>query len=204
MEVHTLDAFFEILKAILFGIVEGITEWLPISSTGHMILLDEFVHLKVSPEFYEMFQVVIQLGAILAVVLLFFKKTRKTGLMMGIALATGLLLINGCMKPLVGRIRPFDVQTAVTLLIEKPHDFSFPSGHTLACFEATTVLLARHKKLGIPALVVSVLIAFSRMYLYVHYLTDVLAGIVFGVLIGLFAMWLVNTVHRQIQKKRGI
>ena len=67
-------AFFEILKAILFGIVEGITEWLPVSSTGHMILLDEFVHLKVSPEFYEMFQVVIQLGAILAVILLFFHK----------------------------------------------------------------------------------------------------------------------------------
>ena len=65
---------FEILKAILFGIVEGVTEWLPVSSTGHMILLDEFVHLKVSPEFYEMFQVVIQLGAILAVILLFFHK----------------------------------------------------------------------------------------------------------------------------------
>ena len=65
---------FEILKAILFGIVEGITEWLPVSSTGHMILLDEFVKLKVSPEFYEMFQVVIQLGAILAVILLFFNK----------------------------------------------------------------------------------------------------------------------------------
>lgn len=64
----------EILKAILFGIVEGITEWLPVSSTGHMILLDELVKLKVSPEFYEMFQVVIQLGAILAVILLFFKK----------------------------------------------------------------------------------------------------------------------------------
>ena len=69
-----MDAFFEILKAILFGIVEGITEWLPVSSTGHMILLDEFIHLKVSPEFYEMFQVVIQLGAILAVILLFFHK----------------------------------------------------------------------------------------------------------------------------------
>jgi len=62
----------EILKAILFGIVEGITEWLPISSTGHMILLDEFIKLDVSPEFYSMFQVVIQLGAILAVVLLFW------------------------------------------------------------------------------------------------------------------------------------
>ena len=64
----------EFLKAILFGIVEGITEWLPVSSTGHMILLDEFVKLKVTPEFYEMFQVVIQLGAILAVILLFFHK----------------------------------------------------------------------------------------------------------------------------------
>ena len=69
-----MEALFEILKAILFGIVEGVTEWLPVSSTGHMILLDEFVKLKVSPEFYEMFQVVIQLGAILAVILLFFRK----------------------------------------------------------------------------------------------------------------------------------
>ena len=64
----------EILKAILFGIVEGVPEWLPVSSTGHMILLDEFVKLQVSEEFYEMFQVVIQLGAILAVILLFFHK----------------------------------------------------------------------------------------------------------------------------------
>ena len=64
----------EILKAILFGIVEGITEWLPVSSTGHIILLDEFVKLEVSEAFYEMFQVVIQLGAILAVIVLFFHK----------------------------------------------------------------------------------------------------------------------------------
>ena len=64
----------ELLKAILFGIVEGITEWLPVSSTGHLILLDEFVKLEISEAFYEMFQVVIQLGAILAVILLFFRK----------------------------------------------------------------------------------------------------------------------------------
>ena len=64
----------EILKAVLFGIIEGITEWLPISSTGHLILLEEIVSLNVSEAFYEMFQVVIQLGAILAVVLLFFHK----------------------------------------------------------------------------------------------------------------------------------
>ena len=64
----------EFLKAVLFGIVEGITEWLPVSSTGHMILLDEFIKLDVSEAFYEMFQVVIQLGAILVVIVLFFHK----------------------------------------------------------------------------------------------------------------------------------
>lgn len=63
----------EILKAIFFGLVEGITEWLPISSTGHMILLDEFIHLNVSSEFYKLFEVVIQLGAIMAVVIMYFK-----------------------------------------------------------------------------------------------------------------------------------
>ena len=64
----------EYVKAVLFGIVEGITEWLPVSSTGHLILLEEFLHLDVTAEFYELFQVVIQLGAILAVLVLFFQK----------------------------------------------------------------------------------------------------------------------------------
>ena len=65
---------FEILKAVLFGIVEGITEWLPVSSTGHIILLDEFIQLSATDEFKSMFDVVIQLGAILAVIVLFFNK----------------------------------------------------------------------------------------------------------------------------------
>ncbi|MDF2654071.1 MAG: Undecaprenyl-diphosphatase [Bacillota bacterium] len=66
--------FQELLKAVILGIVEGITEWLPISSTGHMILVEEFIRLKASPEFMEMFRVVIQLGAIMAVVILYFHK----------------------------------------------------------------------------------------------------------------------------------
>lgn len=69
-----METIIELLKSVLFGIVEGITEWLPISSTGHMILLDEFIKLNVSDAFYEMFQVVIQLGAIAAVLVLFFHK----------------------------------------------------------------------------------------------------------------------------------
>ena len=72
--VKGADFVLEVLKAILFGIIEGITEWLPISSTGHMILLDEIFQLNVSEEFYEMFQVVIQLGAIAAVLVLFWEK----------------------------------------------------------------------------------------------------------------------------------
>ncbi len=71
--------FIEILKAMLFGVVEGITEWLPVSSTGHMILLNEFVPLKVSPEFYDLFEVVIQLGAALAVLILFFNQVWPFG-----------------------------------------------------------------------------------------------------------------------------
>ena len=74
LSISEIKNMIEILKAILFGIVEGITEWLPISSTGHMILLDEFIKLDVTPEFMEMFRVVIQLGAILAVILLYFNK----------------------------------------------------------------------------------------------------------------------------------
>ncbi len=69
-----METLFEILKALLFGIVEGITEWLPVSSTGHMILIDRFVQLDVSDEFYDMFQVVIQFGAIIAVIILFWDK----------------------------------------------------------------------------------------------------------------------------------
>ena len=70
----------EILKAILFGIIEGVTEWLPISSTGHMILLNEFITLDVSKEFYSMFEVLIQLGAILAVVVLYWNTIWPFGL----------------------------------------------------------------------------------------------------------------------------
>ena len=66
--------FIEIMKAIILGIIEGITEWLPVSSTGHMILVDEFLQLNMSPAFKEMFFVVIQLGAIMAVVVLYWSE----------------------------------------------------------------------------------------------------------------------------------
>lgn len=80
-----MGAFFEVLKAILIGIVQGITEWLPVSSTGHMILLNDLLHLQVSDAFWEMFEVVIQLGSILAVIVLYFARLNPFALKKNIA-----------------------------------------------------------------------------------------------------------------------
>ena len=121
----------------------------------------------------------------LTLVLLVIPKTRRSGLIMALALIADLILCNGILKNLVARTRPYDFNTAVNLLIEKPVDYSFPSGHTAASFAAVTALyLAGEKKLWKPALVLSILIAFTRMYLYVHYPTDILGGIAVGIVSG--------------------
>ena len=127
---------------------------------------------------------------ICAGVMLFTRKYRRIGIGMAIAMAMGLLVCNIILKPAVGRIRPYDFQLEhygreIQLLIEKQHDFSFPSGHTIASFEACTVILLGSKKLGIPATLLAILIAFSRLYLYVHYPTDVIASIILGTLFGI-------------------
>jgi membrane-associated phospholipid phosphatase len=92
------------------------------------------------------------------------------------------------MKPLFARIRPYDYQLEhfgkqIHLLVEAQHDFSFPSGHTIASFEAAVAIFLRNKKWGIPALVLAVLISFSRLYLYVHYPSDVLCSVILGTMI---------------------
>lgn len=140
---------------------------------------------------------------LIAVVLLCFRKTRPTGCMMGVALLCGLLFGNTIMKPLFGRIRPYDanVSGSVNLLVERLSDFSFPSGHTLASFEGAVVLMIRDKRMGIPALVIAVLVALSRLYLYVHYPTDVLAGAILGTLFASFSVWIVKLVWNKIAKK---
>ncbi len=141
-----------------------------------------------------------------AVVLLLIPKYRKIGLSMGAALILGLLVCNVTMKPLLARIRPYDLQAqlgqTVQLLIEKPHDFSFPSGHTLASFEAATVLMIYNKKLGIPALVLAALIAFSRLYLYVHYVTDVLFSLGLGIAFAFLGTYLVRKGYGLYEKKK--
>lgn len=134
----------------------------------------------------------------IAVVMLFFRQTRKTGLMMGLAMIMGLLFGNAMLKPLVARIRPYDVNTAHELIVSKMHDFSFPSGHTLASFEAAGVLMiCERRRFGYPALALAVIIAFSRLYLYVHYPTDVLGGIILGLLFAYVSYLIVNALFKK-------
>ena len=140
----------------------------------------------------------------LAVVLLCIPKYRQLGLSMGAALLLGLVICNLTMKPLLHRIRPYDYLwehygIQVKLLIEAPHDFSFPSGHTIASFEAATVLMLKDRKWGIPALILAGIIAFSRLYLYVHYPTDVLVSILLGVGIGYLATFLVGKGYEKMR-----
>ena len=145
---------------------------------------------------------------LMAAALLFFPKYRKIGLGMGAALLLGLLVCNVTMKPLFARIRPYDYQLehygkTIHLLISAQHDFSFPSGHTLASFEAATVLAIHNKKWGIPALILACLIAFSRLYLYVHYPTDVLFSVGMGIGFGFLGNFLVKKGYTLYEAKKN-
>ncbi len=140
----------------------------------------------------------------IAVSLLFliFRRTRRTGAMMLIALSMGLLTANLCLKPLVARIRPYDLNPAIQLLVPRLDDYSFPSGHTIASAECATVLFIRDKRFGIPAVILAVLIALSRLYLYVHYPTDVLTAALLGVLFGVLAVRLVSFVVKKTKQEK--
>ena len=135
---------------------------------------------------------------ILTVLLLIIPKTRKTGVIMMAALLVDVLLCNVFIKNLVARTRPFDVNTAVQLLVAKPRDYSFPSGHTAASFASVTALyLAGEKKMWKVALVLAVLIALSRLYLYVHYPTDIIGGVIFGSLSGYLGYKIVEWIQKK-------
>ena len=140
-----------------------------------------------------------------AVLMLCFPKTRKPGLGMAFALLMGVLICNVTMKPLIARIRPYDLQeklgVTIKLLIDAQHDFSFPSGHTIASFEAAVVLLLNDKRMGIPALILAILVSFSRLYLYVHYPTDVLTSVVLGTLFAIIGNALAQKIKLPSPKK---
>lgn len=122
---------------------------------------------------------------IVAIVLIIIQKTRRLGVIVLIGLLLNGILCDGILKNMFQRPRPCDVNTAVHMIVPRPYGWSFPSGHASASFTlATAIYCAGKKKAGTALFVFATLIAFSRMYLYVHYPTDVLCGTLLGIFCG--------------------
>ena len=139
----------------------------------------------------------------LCILFLFFKKTRKVGITAGMSLALEAILINLTIKKLVGRTRPYVVNEAIEYITKRPSDNSFPSGHTGCMFAVASVLFyMMPKKVGIPAMIVASLVGISRLYVGVHYPTDIIGGFIIGMFTGFIAKLIVEKVCEVRAKKK--
>ena len=139
-------------------------------------------------------------GIVLCIVLLVRKKWRKVGVTMLLALIIGYALGSGILKPFFARVRPCNVNLAVDMLINRPASYSFPSGHTTLTFCAIMTLYFTHwHKLFALAAIVGALVCISRMYLYVHFPTDILAGVVIGTMSAYMACKVVEKVFGKVK-----
>lgn len=135
------------------------------------------------------------------VILIIPKKTRKAGIMSAVALLGSLIINNNIVKNIVQRPRPFVTFTDLQIIIPTPSEFSFPSGHTSSSFAAASVFYTHlPKKIGVLAIVLAFLIGLSRLYVGVHYPTDVIAGILMGIFLGYLAENIVNFVGKKLKK----
>lgn len=133
-----------------------------------------------------------------AVILLFFKKTRRSGICIGASLLIGVVVGNGIIKNVVARPRPYDAIAGIESVVSHLSDYSFPSGHSLCCFEAATALAMNRTKWAIPAYVGAVLVAVSRLFLFVHYPTDVICGALLGVLFGVLGSLAAGAIYDRV------
>ena len=140
---------------------------------------------------------------VLSIILACIPKTRKCGLTMMLAMAITYLLGNLFLKNVIARPRPCAVDPSVTLKIPYPSEYSFPSGHTSNGFTAAVTIFYYYRKAGIVSLVMAAVIAFSRLYFFVHYPTDILGGLVLGTLDALLAVWIVKKITERKHKKQS-
>ncbi len=132
---------------------------------------------------------------IATIICLIFPRTRKAGIISAMALILSLLINNLIIKNAVARVRPYDVSTNLISLVGRQKDYSFPSGHSAASFAAGVAFLRNlPKKYGVPAIILAGLIAFSRLYVGVHYPSDVIAGILSGTLLAIIAQYVYERI----------
>lgn len=142
------------------------------------------------------------LWILIAILLLSRKQTRRIGIIMCISLVINYVICNQILKELFARTRPYEIRQPLEMILEKQSDFSFPSGHTSVSFTAVTVFFLAektHRRIWKIALIIASCIAFSRMYFYVHFPTDILGGIFVGIVAGISGYSLVEYFE-----KRGI
>ena len=118
-------------------------------------------------------------------VMLIFKKYRRCGFMVLLALIAGLLICNIALKNLVARTRPCYIDETIALLVGNPSEYSFPSGHSVSSMAAALTIFLHHKKMGIVAIILAILMGISRLYVFVHFPTDVYGGFIIGAFIAL-------------------
>lgn len=139
---------------------------------------------------------------VLTLILLIFKKTRKIGVASAGALIIGTLITNVALKNIVARTRPYEVVEGLTLLVGKAHDYSFPSGHSCASFSsAFAIYKMTPAKYGVPALILASLIALSRLYVGIHYPTDVIGGVIIGIVSALLSLLLIKKYNEKHKKE---
>ena len=138
---------------------------------------------------------------LLMLALAIFPKTRRIGIQMYLALFISILIVNCGMKPFITRCRPCWLEPGVKMLIELPHSHSFPSGHSSTFFAMATAVFLSNKRFGIPTLVVASIVAFSRLYLFAHWPTDVIGGILTGTLSGVLSFLIIDALINIFRKK---
>lgn len=178
-------------------------EWIQSADEAVLFLIQEHLRSPFLDAVMSFFSILGNYSAVwlaAAAILLCFPAHRKYGWMLlcGILLAT--LAGELILKPLIGRIRPYGLYPSVPLAVTRPKTFSFPSGHSASSFSAAAVLFSDRKSFGAAALAAALLIAFSRSYLFLHYPSDILAGMLLGAACGRAAVW---TVRRISEKRRN-
>lgn len=168
----------------------------------HSVLM--FIHNNLlNPILDFIFPIITKLGSggaiwiVFSIILIAIKKYRKYGVMILLSLVVYLIVGSSIIKPLVARPRPFMELDFINLIIKEPSGYSFPSGHSMIAFSAAVILLFMNKKIGIIGIIAASIIAFTRVYLFVHYPSDIIAGAILGVVAGILSYKIVNYIYKE-------
>lgn len=177
-----------------------LTDWITQADFGILNWIQEYLRCDILDKIFPVFTSLGEKGwffILTAVILLCIPKYRKWGASLGCALIFGLIFGNLLIKNIVARTRPYDLVDYMTILVEPLSDYSFPSGHTMAAFEffAVICMMPIKRRYKVLAGAFAFTMAFSRLYLYVHFPSDVLVGMLLGAFFGVLGVWVAANVH---------